>query len=343
MKSDQFASLSKEYRATWVCPACTNVTRRTRTNADTPVRHTQVPLTDESMNMSCDNLDKSQSATCLPVAHESITIDKFNELLNTLNVWRNDMNVNMLAIRDDIKGTLCEIQTEMKYLRNEQATLKQSVSNINAEIKGLKDSVQFQAEDHSNIKKRVEDLARIACEQTATAYSGLESKIDTLEQQARQCNIEICNLPERRNENLVGIMEAIGSVTRFQFSPQKDIISVHRVPHAQQGCDRPKNIIVKFATRTQRDNLLASYHKVKSLKSDQLGITGTSSLIYMNEHLTLKRKQLFRKCREVAKELRYKYVWIKNSTILVRERDDSPAFAIRNESDLAKLKPSSKN
>lgn len=341
MKAEQYASLSKEFHSAWVCPACTNVTRRHRTNPNTPVRHNQIPLVDDSMNMSCEVQDKGELTSSTPSPSEPITVEKFNELLGALNIWRNETSTNMVSIRDDIRGTLCEIQTEMKSLRTEQTTIKQSILNINTEIKNIQNSVQFQADDHNALKIRVDDLAREACKETATAYSSLASKIDMLEQQARQCNVEICNVPERRNENLPGIMESIGSAIHFQFS-QHDIVSVHRVPHAQQGSDRPKNIIVKLTTRIKRDNMLAAYRKAKSLKSEQIGMPGTSSMIFMNEHLTLKKKQLFRRCREVAKQLHYKYVWIKNATILVREHDDSPALAIRAESDLEKLLPSTK-
>lgn len=346
MNVDQFKSLSKTQRANWTCTVCDSSTRRKQRNPNTPVRQqNQSPLVEKSVDIS---LVKSGTPTSMPPPpplssrSEPISTDKFNELLSTINEWRNDMNTNMMNIREDIKGTLLGIQTDMKSLRTDQATLKLNVANISTEIKSVQDSLQFQADDHTALKNRVEDLAHIACEQTTSACSCLESKIDSLEQQARQCNLEICNVPERRNENLMGILEAIGAATRFQFS-QRDIVSLHRVPQAQQGGERPKNIIVKFTTRMQRDNILSAYRRVKSLKSDQLGILGTSSIIYLNEHLTLKRKQLFRRCREVAKELQYRYIWVKNSTILVRERDDSPAIAIRTEKDLEKLKPTTKN
>ncbi|VVC98682.1 unnamed protein product [Leptidea sinapis] len=58
----------------------------------------------------------------------------------------------------------------------------------------------------------------------------------------------------------------------------------------------------------------------------------------MNEHLTLKNKRLFRECREEAKRLKYKYVWVKNATILVRENDTSLSFAIRSTGDFTKFK-----
>lgn len=341
LTTHQFKLLSVDYRSTWTCPACSNITRR-RATPDTPVRQNsliQTPQSDQeqSLDLSCEiKSDSVASASSLPTS--MFPLDKFHELLNTINTWRHDINANMNGIRDDIKSSLSNIQTELKAIQSEQIFLKDSVKNMNREINSLKDSIQFQSNEHDDLKKRVDQLACTSGEQTENAVANLQSKIEGLEQQARQCNIEICNLPERKNEDLLNIVGAITSAIRVNVS-DRDIVSIHRVPHAHQmSYDRPKNVIVKFNRRIQRDNVLAAYRKIKSLKSDQIGISGTSVNVYINEHLTLKKKQLFRKCRNVAKELHYKYVWIKNSTILVREKDDSPAIVIRTEDDFKKLK-----
>lgn len=65
IKSAQFATLSKEYLSSWICPSCNNVTRRTGSNCNTPVRSTQVPT--EPMNVSGDilNLDASIDSKCM--------------------------------------------------------------------------------------------------------------------------------------------------------------------------------------------------------------------------------------------------------------------------------------
>lgn len=96
------------------------------------------------------------------------------------------------------------------------------------------------------------------------------------------------------------------------------------------GQKKPKNVTVRFTSCIHRDNLSA-FHKASSLKSGQIGVTVTSTSIYLNEHLTLKKKQLFRKARDIAR----------NSTILVRECEDEPSFAIRGERDLDKIRSKS--
>lgn len=353
LTSKQFLALKAEYKAAWKCPSCSNVTRRARSNLNTPVRsYTELPADDRSMDMSCDNLDHTNMSSSTGLSNNKTLITEallqpagfadlkgFTASLHvTLNQWRNDMSRDMLKISEDIKSALIDIRQEMKTLRTEQNLLKEKVSVLHDNVINLQSASQTQAVEYDILKQRVDDLS---CSSPSTVVestvSGLITKIDILEQQARQCNVEICNVPERRNENLPAIVEAIGNTLKSPIL-LSNIVAVHRVPHAHQQSTRPKNIILKFTTRLQRDNLLSAFRKVNSLSSDHIGIAGTSTPIYINEHLTLGRKQLFRKAREVAKSRNYKYVWVRNGTILVRERDGEAAFAIRGENDINKIK-----
>ncbi|KAJ8704224.1 hypothetical protein PYW08_012948 [Mythimna loreyi] len=84
-----------------------------------------------------------------------------------------------------------------------------------------------------------------------------------------------------------------------------------------------------------RDNLLSAYRLSKGLTTDRIGLSGTSCRIYLNEHLTLRNKDLFRKCREAAKLKKFKFVWVRNATVLVKESEDSSTFAVRTEDEIS--------
>lgn len=372
----QFEALTNEFKAAWKCPSCNNVTRRTRSNLHTPVQAALVPTHEDSMNMSCDMMEHCPASPCNSststiLANESVVQDSAdtfqaftNELHITLQGWRNDINNTLASFKDDIKSTLNgwrdemdtsfnklnselrsalgEVRDEMSNLRTEHHTMKQNVSELSHKVAQLQTSVEFQSEEQVEVKKRLDEISRQNSEQSNLSISLLETKLDNLEQQARQCNVEILNMPESRSENLIHIMESIGAAIHFPVT-QRDIISIHRVPHAHQQTNRPKNIIVKLSSRILRDNLLAAFRKVKNLKSDQLGFTCAPATIYMNEHLTLKKKHLFRKVKDVATLHQFKYVWIRNATILVRERDGDTAFAIHTVDDIRKIKSSPPN
>lgn len=162
--------------------------------------------------------------------------------------------------------------------------------------------------------------------------SQLQANIDALEQQARSNNIEITNLPERHSENLVQLFIKIGQLIEIPITAN-DLISINRVPQAKKNNNQPKNVIVKVTSRILRDNILAAARRVRNqakLKSDQLGITGTNNIVYLNEHLTFKNKLIYREARLAAKEFGFRFVWPKHGTILVRANETSAIFAVRS-------------
>ncbi|XP_047041119.1 uncharacterized protein LOC124645357 [Helicoverpa zea] len=258
---------------------------------------------------------------------------QFSGIKDSINTLRSDLN----AISSDFSQMLSDVKAlrlDCDAAKTDVTELKSKYSELSREVSELKSTVNFNAENNIDGAKRIADMELKIKDSGAAAISLLEGKIDKLEQQARQCNIEICNVPEKRGENLSTVLESIASAINMTLS-QRDIIAIHRVPHAHSKNTRPKNIIVKFATRLLRDNMLSAYRLSRGLTSDRIGISGTPIRVYMNEHLTLRNKDLFRKCREAAQANKFKYVWIRNATILVKEMDDSATFAIHTESDIS--------
>ncbi|XP_060809223.1 uncharacterized protein LOC132903874 [Amyelois transitella] len=337
IKKDQYLEFTTDLLSTWKCPSCNNVTRRAGSNLNTPVRTTQIPHNDsylDSMDVSFSGRDSRAACPPKPVTEDGF--ESFSRaLFCKMSEWQGEINGSVSSLRGELKSSLSEIRNEIMSLRAEQHKINNHVSLLTQDISHLKSSVEFCSNEHEDIKKRLADVSG-RCVDMNPAVLGLEHKVDLLEQQARQCNLEICNVPERRNEHLPGMIEAMSSSLNIPI-PASEIVSIHRVPHVRSDSSKPKNIIVKFTTRTLRDNVLSAYRKAKGLTSSKMGVPGTSVKIYLNEHLTLKKKHLFRLCRDAAKKNGFKYAWVKNSSILVRERDDSPAFVIRTESDLEKI------
>lgn len=273
------------------------------------------------------------------------------EFKNTLNEWRKELDTRITTISDNvsnIRGEIAAFTQVTTEIKNDIATIRSDQSQITTRLSELDKKYDQLAIDLIAVQNSVEYVSaeqidlnnRLKMQEmdTKKSISDLISKIDYLDQNARQCNLEICNVPERRNENLITIMESIGSKINYSVCA-KDVVAIHRVPHAHQQNDKPKNIVVKLASRILRDNVLSAFRLAKGLTSDQLSISGTPSRIYMHEHLTLKRKLLFRDTKEAAQRNNYKFVWVKHGTILVREKEQSKSFAIRSHQDIGQIKP----
>lgn len=238
-----------------------------------------------------------------------------------------------------ISSVLSEINKSMVKLNTDNININKSIQETNSRLGELEKAIIFSSERQDLFDGRLNAIEDKLSSYTAmeSQINSLEQKISSLEQNARQCNLEICNMPERRGENLVNIIECLGGVITCPIRAS-DIVAAHRVPHADPKNKRPKNVVVKLTNRMLRDNVISAYRSTKGLDSTKLSISGPPTTVYVNEHLTINNKILFRQCREAAKKQAYKYVWVKHGTILARKSDTSPVIAIRSMVDIAKIK-----
>lgn len=84
-------------------------------------------------------------------------------------------------------------------------------------------------------------------------------------------------------------------------------------------------IIIRFNDRSERDKWVS---KRTALKDEH---------VYINENLTRLQRWLFWNTEDCAREMNYKYVWMKDGKIFVRKRDGAAAIRIDDESDLNKI------
>lgn len=248
--------------------------------------------------------------------------------------WKSQLDA---VIADSIKNSIDSIlHNEVKKITS---AIDTSLKKFGDRLNTIEKSLSYAMERQDNIESRLKQVEGqlSSSDDIRSQVTQLQNNIDTMEQQARLYNIEIVNLPERRDENLLALVEKIGCVIKHPIN-KSDIVAAHRVPHFDKKCPRPKNVIVKFATKILRDNFITASRATKGLKSDQLCVPGTVCSVYVNEHLTAKNKQLFRLCREQAKKCNYKFVWVSRGTVLVRQSELSPIFAVRCEEDIKKIK-----
>lgn len=262
----------------------------------------------------------------------NVVEQKINE---NLSVWKTKLDS---SIPEVIKCALNSVlESEMNKLTS---SINDSLKMITGRLDDIEKSLTFSGERQDAFDSRLKSMEGWICRADGmpNQIATLEYKIEQMEQQARQSNIEIVNMPERKDENLIDLVQQIGVIIGHPILPA-NILSVHRVPHYDKNNPHPKNVIVKFSSKILRDNIIIAARVKKGIDSLQLEITGTQNKIYLNEHLTPKNKQLFRSCREVAKKFGYKHVWVHHGRILVRQTDDSNVLAIRDFQDVNKIKP----
>lgn len=251
-----------------------------------------------------------------------------------LSAWKDRLDA---TIADSIKNAVNVIlEAEISRL---STTINQTLKQFSQQLDDIQESINYVNNRQDLFENRLK-LVEESSASTGTIpgqIASLENKIEQMEQQARQFNLEISNLPEHRGENLILLLGKIGTIIKHPIS-STDIVSAHRVPHIDSKNPHPKNVIVKLTSKILRDNIITAAKAFKGIKSDMVMTSGTPRTIYLNEHLTPKNKLLFRLCRDAAKKHNFKYVWVKHGTVLVRQTDSSPIFAVRTEHEVDKIK-----
>lgn len=338
IQSAQYASLSKDYLASWLCPACSNVTRRNKPNLNTPVKSTQVPV---QLDMSCDNIEPSTSGsssiTSLPEQHklaETLTLSDISRLLdNKLEASFQAFAQSFRAtLRQDIKDIVHKEMTPViQTVKDEFSVTTDFISEEQRKLKA-----EIDAKD-KRIKQLEADALRLQ-----SSLNQVEDKLAIIDKTSRACNIELQAVPEVKNENLLTLFKKLCSVINIPMD-DTSIRCIHRVAKMDQNSKRPRNILVSLSSSYQRDQILSAAHRFNKLHrndllgSTHLGISGEHRRIFVAEHLSPSMKSLYAECRKLAKETNYKFVWVRYGKIFVRRDESSSPIHIKTQESLKKL------
>lgn len=335
---DNINDLSKS----WICPLCSNITRRKGSNCNTPVRKQfETPHMDDS-NMSCDEIAPSddRSSLGLHVTHKeshssgsasavdigSITLEQFSRLLDSkLDTKLESMR---LSITKDIKREFntqieklkAEFSATTDFLAEQQNDLRTDLNKANSTIKEL------QAEKG----KLQSDLAQI------------KQKLTVLDKTSRSCNLEIHSVPEKKSENLLNLMKEMCEVLKIPIA-LTDIKAIRRVAKLNPSSSRPRNIIVTLPSERHRDEIISAVRRYNKenrkcpLNSSHIGVPGESCQLYVSEHLSFECKELHAATRQWAKTNGYKFVWVRYGRIYIRKNEESPAILVKETSALSRL------
>ncbi|CAG5009018.1 unnamed protein product [Parnassius apollo] len=120
--------------------------------------------------------------------------------------------------------------TSMKEFFDKQ---NNKITKFIEDFEELKNSIQFINDKYDDLETQTDEIRRRLFELEKIYKSSqnkddlimeVGNKLDILELNSRQCNIEIVNLPEKRNENLISIIENVAAVIKQPIN-KYDVIS----------------------------------------------------------------------------------------------------------------------
>lgn len=309
----------------WKCPECTVQSlalQRSQGKDNTPIK----PQCD--LNTSEQNVNKKRGTA---VAEYDMDEAIENEEDQAEGLFSSIPATLETELRLLIRKLLVE---EFSSIRKEMRSFDESLKFFNNQFEEMKKTVSACTEDNKQLRK---ELDLMQCK-----VKDLESKVSVMEQDSRQSNIELQNLPEHRNENLVNTMLQLSRVVDYVLS-ENDIVACNRVQKQNQNSKAPRAVVCRLSNRLKRDNLLAAVikynrsHPKEKVNTKLLGYGDNEAPIYISEHLTPSNKSLHAATRIWARENKFKFVWVRNGKIFVRKDENHPAKMVSHVDTLETL------
>lgn len=191
--------------------------------------------------------------------------------------------------------------------------------------------IKFLEERNETLTKKVVDL---------------EYKVNVLEQQQLECCVDIVGLPYIASTNVKeSVMKLVAEGIGENIS-ENDIKSCYIKNKPEKKKNAVNIVCVKFSSFTTKQRIMAKMYanKVK-LSANIFGMQSNNNIsnnnkkgrIFINDSLTGFTRSLFRKANILKNSDKCKFVWIRNSTVLVRIKEGEKVLTIKNCDDLARI------
>lgn len=252
-----------------------------------------------------------------------------DEVLTTSNLRQ--------IIREELGGVVEEmVSVQLKKVEELVTGFQDSLSFFNARYDEVRTCLDEKAKTINILEKENEILR--------SSVRDMGVRLNQMEQRARSCNIEIQCVPEHRSENILKVIQQLGETVNVKIN-EANVLHCTRISKKQANSNRPRSILVQLPSPRARDTILAAVikynksHPQDKLHSGHLGIAADPPQpIFVVEHLSSENKSIHAATRKRAKELEYKFVWVRNGRIFVRKDDASEAIFINNLEKLNSLK-----
>lgn len=266
---------------------------------------------DESRKTDSRIIDKSQEYTNVEEGGktQSSTIDEKPEITNIEEIFRykNPTMKHILIILREIYSSQQFVTSKYDELLSRNQELENLCITLRNENKKFKEEIQEMKQDI----KKIEDASN-------------------------ERKLEIHGVPYKKDENLSEVIMKIGDSIESKIK-EEDIEGIYRIP-PNKNSKNPNNtpIVVSFIKKKDKERFLSMRRK-RSIFSNEIGLTEVRSQIFVNEFLTRKTKNLLWKTKQIKSEKKFKFLWIKNGTILLRKNENSETIRITSEENLGNL------
>lgn len=311
--------LSKE-SAIWKCHTCENFNRKSRLINSPPLSPRNAIINTNSQptskisvvpNMNNNNT-KEITCTDSIILQKLINIENHNKVLNENIIKLNSELINTLSIVQELQTTILNLQSDISINKNELLELTNAISK-NKEI-------------------------------CAKSHYDTNNRIDFLEKQYVKNNIEIHGVPYKKNEIVRDIVLKILNDSLNLSIDHYSIDHCYRISSKKRNNMNGSNssnidspIFVRFTSFDIKSLIINKKFELKPKIKSNILFPDSNNNIYINDCLTVINKKIFHEAKKLKVEKKFKYLWVRNNTIMLRYTDGDKIIYIKSLNDLENL------
>lgn len=203
-------------RKNWTCPECIMSQPRQLNKDNTPIRSNPSNVNKASYN---DNITvrRGASTSCSPLKQDlphAVAENVSDDCAARRFEFGADEIRNIIAA--EINRLATELRTtisnELKTIKDDISSIKDSMNFINNKYEELNTRVDKIEKDFKSLKTSCSDVVQLK-----STVDSMENEISDREQWARRSNVEIYGIPERKNENLIDLLNSISVTSNFDL------------------------------------------------------------------------------------------------------------------------------
>ncbi len=270
------------------------------------------------------SLTMGQLQDMIKTLSEKIYDKKYEELKNDME---EEVEWRVTAQCEEIEETVDNLKEELKTIKKERETLKQELTSVKKEGETLK-------EENRKLRRCVERCEyKLSCIKTKQ-LKDLKIKIDDIEQKCLERDVQIVGAPELP-EDFEGDeekeMHMIVKLAKDKMNitlKRDNIEKIHRL--GKRKAEKTRDLVVRFKNNIIRNQFYNKRKQTATHSDPKLNI-------YINDHLTEHRRNLFYTARQLAKRKKVFVAWSQQGNILIRQNEGDPPLNIRSHDHLREL------
>lgn len=230
---------------------------------------------------------------------------------------------------DSGENVLVEINKKLEVLYSVEKKIMELTANVEFYSEMYQSLMEYKAESINKIKSLEQKNVNLEKYNKA-----LEERVQELEIRDVEKNLEIHGLEMHSPENIKSVVGELAK--KLNLSPS-DIEDAQRVGREKPGETRPRIVLVKLRSKSAR-NCWMRAKKENIITNNKVYDNGSDSRIFINEDLPKYKRQLLWFVRNQLKPKGFQYIWVQDSSILVKKNsEEKKIYNIRSEADLKKF------